>query len=199
MNYLKMLVEDFHSVVIATIDESYHPVTRVIDMMIYDANTVYFLTARGKAFYAQLMRDNYASLSAVKGKKAISLKGIVENIKKDKLDEIFLKNPYMQSIYPKDTRDVLEVFKFVSADGEYFDISNPSKIFRKFFSIGKNKINTSLYRVLDGCDKCEECIPKCPQGCITLMNDSIHIEEKHCLHCNRCVELCPRKAIKKMR
>ena len=50
--YLKSLVEDIHSTTIATIGADGHPQTRVIDMMLYDERGVYFLTARGKAFYA---------------------------------------------------------------------------------------------------------------------------------------------------
>ena len=54
-DYLKLLVEDIHSATMATIGADGHPQTRVIDMMLYDEQCVYFLTAKGKAFYAQLM------------------------------------------------------------------------------------------------------------------------------------------------
>ena len=33
MNYLKMLVDDFHSTVVATLDQQGYPQTRAIDMM----------------------------------------------------------------------------------------------------------------------------------------------------------------------
>ena len=54
-DYLKLLVESIHSTTIATIGADSHPQTRVIDMMLWDEQGVYFLTAKGKAFYAQLM------------------------------------------------------------------------------------------------------------------------------------------------
>ena len=54
-DYLELLVENIHSTTIATIGADGHPKTRVIDMMLYDEQGVYFLTAKGKAFYAQLM------------------------------------------------------------------------------------------------------------------------------------------------
>ena len=63
-NYLELLVENIHSTTIATIGADGHPQTRVIDMMLYDEQGVYFLTARGKAFYAQLMEQGYIALSA---------------------------------------------------------------------------------------------------------------------------------------
>lgn len=61
-DYLKLLVEGIHSTTIATIGADGHPQTRVIDMMLYDKQGVYFLTARGKAFYTQLMAQGYIAL-----------------------------------------------------------------------------------------------------------------------------------------
>ena len=124
VQYLKSLVENIHSTTIATIGADGHPQTRVIDMMLYDEQGVYFLTAKGKAFYAQLMEQGYIALSATKDKISISLRGKIKNIGSEKLDEIFEKNTYMQSIYPGDTRSALEVFCLYEADGEYFDISD---------------------------------------------------------------------------
>ena len=49
MEYLKMLVEEFHSTTVATLGEDGHPQTRVIDMMHYEEDGVFFLTARGKS------------------------------------------------------------------------------------------------------------------------------------------------------
>ena len=97
--YLKLLVEGIHSTTIATIGADGHPQTRVIDMMLYDERGVYFLTAKGKAFYAQLMEQGFIALSATKDKKAISLRGKVKNIDSEKLDILFEKNPYMKQIY----------------------------------------------------------------------------------------------------
>ena len=108
--YLKILVEDIHSTTVATIGADGHPQTRVIDMMLYDEKGVYFLTAKGKVFYEQLMEQQYIAISATKDKMAISLRGQVKNIGYEKLDAIFEKNTYMQKIYPDDTRSALQVF-----------------------------------------------------------------------------------------
>lgn len=115
--YLRVLVEDIHSTTVATIGADGHPQTRVIDMMLWNEKGVYFLTAKGKEFYAQLMEQNYISLSAVKEKRSISLRGKIRNIHSEKLDEIFEKNTYMQGIYPGDTRSALEVFQLYEAEG----------------------------------------------------------------------------------
>lgn len=91
-NYLKLLVEQLHSTTVATHGADGHPQTCVIDIMLWDAQGVYFLTARGKAFYAQLVEQKFIALSATQGKIAVSLRGRVKNIGSEKLDEIFEKN-----------------------------------------------------------------------------------------------------------
>ena len=135
------------------------PQTRVIDMMLYDEQGVYSLTARGKAFYAQLMEQGYIALSATKDKISISLRGKIKNIGSEKLDEIFEKNTYMQSIYPGDTRSALEVFCLYEADGEYFDISDPAHIVRDSFTVGKEAPEAPGYYCLH-CGRCAESCPK---------------------------------------
>ncbi|MFC2662183.1 MAG: pyridoxamine 5'-phosphate oxidase family protein [Eubacterium sp.] len=137
MDYMKILVEDIHSTVVATIGNDGHPVTRCIDMMLWDEKGVYFLTARGKEFYSQLMEQQYISLSAIENKRCISLAGSVENIGTEKLDEIFQKNSYMQAIYPGDSRAALEVFRIYDAEGNFFDISDPAHVTRGTFTAGR--------------------------------------------------------------
>lgn len=115
--YLKKLVEEIHSATVATVGADGHPQTRVIDMMLWDGNGVYFLTAKGKEFYSQIMDQEFIAVSATKDKISISLRGKVKNIGKDKLDEIFEKNDYMKKIYPGETRLSLEVFCLYEAEG----------------------------------------------------------------------------------
>ncbi len=198
MDYLKILVEEIHSTVIATIDKNGHPVTRVIDMMLYDENGVYFLTAKGKEFYEQLMEQQYVSISSIKDKRAISLAGKVENIDAEKLDEIFEKNTYMQKIYPGDTRTALEVFRIHSAEGNFFDISDPSHVTRGTFTIGDMETRIAGYFVQEGCIGCGSCADVCPQNCINVSEMPAVIDQNRCLHCGRCVEICPEKAIIKL-
>lgn len=194
-DYLKMLVEQIHSTTIATIAPDGHPQTRVIDMMLWDESGVYFLTAKGKAFYEQLMEQKYIALSATKDKISISLRGRIQNIGTEKLDEIFEKNTYMQGIYPKDTRSALEVFRIYEAEGEYFDISEPSHIVRDSLIIGNAKKTEVGYYIGKGCVGCKKCQEVCPQKCIDISQIPAVIDEKHCLHCGRCMEYCPEHAV----
>ena len=196
--YLKMLVEDFHSTTVATIGADSHPQTRIIDMMLWDDNGVYFLTAKGKAFYDQLMEQLYVAVSATKDKKAISLRGRIENIGSEKLDEIFEMNTYMQQIYPGETRTALEVFRICEAQGEYFDISDPSHVLRASIQIGSPVMQRSVYYVGKDCIGCKLCYSVCPQKCIDISGTPVVINQNHCLHCGRCAEICPKQTIRKV-
>lgn len=195
-DYLRILVEDIHSCVVATIDENGHPITRVIDMMLYDEKGVYFLTAKGKVFYEQLMNQKYISLSCVKGQKSISLSGHVRNIGHEKLDEIFEKNPYMKKIYPKDTRNILQVFILDKGEGQFFDISNPSHITRGLIQLGDVKTKPSGYFITSACIQCGKCLQVCPQQCIDCtVAPPAQIDQNRCLHCGQCEPICPVQAI----
>ena len=196
-DFLRMLVEEIHSAVIATVGADGHPQTRVIDMMLWDEEGVYFLTAKGKAFHAQLIEQGYVALSAVKGKKSVSLRGKTEPIGSEKLGEIFEKNPYMQGIYPGDTRAALEVFRLYEAQGEYFDISDPAHVRRDSFVIGRAEKNSAGYFVGPGCIGCKLCYSKCPQKCIDISGKPVVIQQQNCLHCGNCYEICPVRAIEK--
>ena len=197
MEYLKILVDDIHSTTVATIGSDGHPQTRIIDMMYYDEEGVYFLTAKGKAFYDQLMEQKYVAISATQGKIAVSLRGKVKNIGKKNLDIMFEKNPYMKKIYPGDTRDAIEVFQLYEAQGEYFDISNPSNIVRDTITIGEAETVQTGYFVGKDCIGCKVCASVCPQKCIDISTVPVVIHQNHCLHCGRCAEACPKQCIEK--
>lgn len=196
-DYLKLLVEDMHSAVAATVDADGRPQTRVIDMMLWDENGVYFLTAKGKAFYSQLTEQGYIALSAVKGKRSISLRGKIRNIGSEKLNEIFEKNPYMQSIYPGDTRAALEVFCLYEAEGEFFDIGDPAHVRRDGITIGREKAEQHGYFVGTACLGCKLCYSVCPQKCIDITKTPVEIDRNRCLRCGRCAEVCPQRAVER--
>lgn len=95
---LHTLQADIHSVVFATLDEQGLPQTCVIDLMLSDEGGLYFLTARGKSFYERLTARPFAALTGMKGRDtlssvAISLRGTVKNVGRERLEEIFERNP----------------------------------------------------------------------------------------------------------
>lgn len=104
---LEILVKQIHTTVVATVDENSTPVTCDIDMMDFDENGLYFLTAKGKSFYKRLSSNPNVALTGMKGSDtmstvAISVKGKVKEIGSGKLLDLFEKNSYMKDIYPTD-------------------------------------------------------------------------------------------------
>lgn len=199
---LKILQEDIHTTVVATIDDKGMPYTCAIDMMLLEDNYLYFLTARGKSFYQRLMSHPRIALTGLKGEDtmssiAISMQGKVKNMGHEKLQDIFEKNTYMNQIYPnQQARDALEVFQIYEYNGEYFDLSQ-KPIFRQSFSVG-NKIKHYEYVITNKCIGCLECYHVCPQKCIDITIQPVIIQQNHCLHCGKCYEVCPVQAIKKV-
>ena len=145
--YLKVLVEEIHTAVVATVDGEGLPVTAAIDMMDFDENGLYFLTAKGKSFYDRLTKRGYIALTAVKGADtmtsvAVSVRGKVKEIGESNLWRLFEKNPYMRDIYPtEESRRALTVFKLYEGNGEWFDLSK-KPIERASFSFGGSERKT---------------------------------------------------------
>lgn len=193
--YLNLLVNEIHSAAVATLDADGRPQTRVIDMMLWDEGGVYFLTAKGKEFYRQLTEQGFLALSAAKDGVSVSLRGKIRCIHAERLDEIFEKNPYMKRIYPGGTRAALEVFCLYEAQGEFFDIRDPSRVSRDRFAIGHAAPSAAGYYVGDGCIGCRLCFSVCPQKCIDTACTPVRIDQNRCLHCGRCAEICPRQTI----
>ena len=200
IDYLKYIVEEIHTTIVATVDSEGLPVTAAIDMMNYDESGLYFLTAKGKSFYARLKDKGYMALTGIKGEDtmscvAVSVRGKVSEIGFDYLPALFEKNPYMNEIYPTEqSRQALTVFKLYEGDGEWFDLSQ-KPIERASFSFGKGKERQEGYHINDNCIGCGRCIEVCPQSCIKSDNIPFEIEQKHCLHCGNCFDVCPADAI----
>lgn len=204
-DYLKILKEEIHSVVIATVDEKGHPAARVIDIMLTDEDSLYFITAKGKAFYTQLQENPYIALSGMCGregtmnKKAVSIRGKAVCIGSEKLEEVFRENPYMAEIYPQEeSRTALEVFRVAEGSGEYFDLS-VKPIYRDTFILGRGqkKEEPGGYFITKKCRGCGLCEAKCPQKCIDTTGEPWVIHQENCLHCGNCMEACPYGAVER--
>ncbi len=212
--YLQILRNEIHSTVFATVDEKGRPHTRVIDIMLADDDSLYFITAKGKAFYDELIKQKFVAISGMAGgedcdvahasmeKKAISVRGHVEEIGSEKLDEVFEKNPYMAEIYPdENSRTALTVFRISDGEGEFFDLST-KPITRESFILGngidgKKTLKEYGYIITEKCRGCRICYSKCPQKCIDMSNKPFVIQQEHCLHCGNCMSVCPFGAVEK--
>lgn len=202
INYLKYIVEQIHTTVVATVDEEGLPVTAAIDMMDYDDHSLYFLTAKGKNFYDRLKKKGYLALTGMKGEDtmssvAVSLGGKVRELGADLLPHLFEKNPYMNEIYPDAaSRTALTVFQIYEGNGEWFDLSR-KPIERASFTFGDAKEKQEGYFVTDQCIGCKLCYSKCPQKCIDISVKPVIIHQENCLHCGNCYEVCPARAVEK--
>lgn len=194
-DYLRILAEDIHSVVLSTLDDDGRPVTRAIDIMRWDEKGLYFLTAQGKNFYDQLEDQKFVALTGVKDGRAVSLRGFVECLDGQYLEEIFNTHPYMQKIYPEGTRKVLKVFRLYQAEGMYFDITDPAHVYTDTISYGGARSTAGFYTAGAACIGCGRCAFVCPQNAIDLSTVPVQIDRHHCLRCGQCADACPVGAI----
>lgn len=212
--YLQILRDEIHSTVFATLDENGRPHTRVIDIMLADDSSLYFITAKGKAFYEELTKQRFAAVSGMTGgdgggvehatmeKKSISVRGRVEEIGSSKIDEVFEKNPYMSEIYPDvNSRTALTVFRLSDGEGDFFDLSTKPVTRDKFILgnglDGNKELSVHGYFITDKCSGCRICYSKCPQKCIDTGQKPFVINQTNCLHCGTCMSVCTFEAIEK--
>lgn len=202
LDFFEIIQNDVHSTVIATVDDDGFPVTCVIDIMDYDSDGLYFLTAKGKNFYNRLIDRKYLSLTGMKGSDtmhciSVSLRGKVREIGNKRLGQLIDKNPYMNEIYPTvQSKQALTVFQIYEGTGEYFDLSK-KPIERYSFSFGgENKIQHGYY-INGKCTGCGKCRKVCPQNCIDISDGKAEIRQSNCLHCGNCINACPFRAVEK--
>lgn len=186
----------------ATVDEYGNPQIRNISAIHYEADAMYFFTARGKNFCRELLADGRVQiLGYTKYKEMIRLSAkaepVVEEEQEHWIDTIFEEQPYLINVYPENTRKLAGiVFQITDAKIEYFHLGvNP--IFRESYTIGKGHISPKGYQITDACIGCGNCMKNCPQRCIE-KGTPYKIQQEHCLHCGNCHEVCPVKAVERM-
>lgn len=198
--YLRFLHEGIRDCAFATIDGDGRPTIRIIDIMLHDRESVYFLTARGKDFYRQIVEQEFVAVTGQRDYRMVSLRGAVRPVDHAVIDEMFEQNPDMAVLYPGETRHVLEPFQLYAGNGEYLDLT-VRPVVHETFAFGEAVPAVlpafGAYRVTDACTRCGACLPACPQSCISLANGDgpAHIEPTHCLRCGACAETCLHNAI----
>lgn len=190
------ILRSIKDVAFATVDKEGHPHNRIIDVMLIEENTLYFCTARGKNFYEELITSKRVAIVGLNPEyKMISLRGSIQKLDHQKkwIDKIFEANQSMNTVYPGDSRYILEAFCIADAEIEWFDLGvNP--IYRKSFTTGNEKITPKGFFITEDCIQCDTCASGCPQQCIT-SGEPYLINQENCLHCGYCFENCPVSAI----
>ena len=188
------LLREIRDTAMATVAEDGTPRIRIIDTMLVKDEKLYFLTARGKEFYRELMQTGQVAVTGLNARwETVRLEGKVKNIGHEYLNEIFDKNPSMNSVYPGDSREILEVFCLYEGQGEYFCLAD-HPIVRKSFCFGSSSRTQRGYRIGTTCIGCGTCVSVCPQEAID-EGSPFRIRQENCLHCGRCFEKCPVKAV----
>ena len=185
----------------ATVDKHGLPQIRNISAIHYEDGCFYFFTAKGKDFCKELLDDgNVQVLGYTKFKEMIRLSGkaiaVSSEENKKWISVIFEEQPYLQNVYPNDTRDIGQVFMLKDASIEYFNLGvNP--IFREQYIIGNGVSINKGYVINSSCTECGLCAEGCPQSCVAV-GSPYRIRPEHCLHCGRCAEICPSQAIERL-
>ena len=199
--YCLRFLREVRDVAFATTDEAGLPAVRIIDVMMAEGGRLYFVAARGKAFYADVMRTRFVAIVGQSPDfRTCRLRGAVEHPDDEAeqhrlVDRIFELNPSMQELYPGDSRYVLEAFYLQDAQGEYFDLSG-TPIVRVPFALGSAREAVAGFAITDRCVGCGACAEACPEQCI-VAGSPYEIAQVHCLRCGRCAEVCPHDAIER--
>ena len=182
----------------ATVDKTGAPQIRCISAIHYEPDSLYFFTARGKAFCDELLSDGRVQILAyTRFKEMIRLSGraVPAQGQTEKINTIFSEQPYLANVYPGETRNIGIIFELKDFTVEYFNLGvNP--IFRETYCVGRGAAPQKGYRRTDGCIGCGTCLEHCPQKCIEV-GSPYRIQPEHCLHCGACYENCPVKAVEK--
>lgn len=184
----------------ATVDEDGAPQVRNISAIHYEGTTLYFLTARGKYFAEQLKRDGRVQiLGYTKYKETIRLSGKAEIVPEDEQkkwrDVLYAEQPYLENVYPGETKEIDVMYKLENYTIEYFCLST-RPITREYFTVGDASLKKKGYRITDACIGCGTCQRSCPQDVIS-EGSPYSIDEGHCLQCGNCYEKCPVQAIER--
>lgn len=183
----------------ATVDQEGNPQVRVVSARYFEGTTMYFLTARGKAFARQMENNPHVAIIGFdeKANDMVRLTGIVERVPEKEQEHYRTKmyelQPYLEHVYPGETKRIDVMYRITEYTLEYFTLAT-HPISREYFEIGKTKRYPKGYLITDRCIGCGICQTVCPQKVIT-EGTPFKIQQNHCLQCGNCFENCPASAI----
>lgn len=185
----------------ATVDADGAPQVRNISAIHYEGTDLYFLTARGKPFARQLLRDGRVQISGyTRFKETIRLSGRALPVPEAEQirwrNVIYAEQPYLENVYPGETKNIDTIFVIKDYTIEYFCLST-QPITREYFAVGNAEIRPKGYEIDELlCVACGTCAGVCPQSAVAA-GETYRILPNHCLHCGNCFDICPVGAVER--
>lgn len=183
----------------ATVDVEGRPHVRVVSARYFLGTTMYFLTARGKAFARQLGDKSYVAFIGFdeKANDMVRIWGMAERIPDDEQEkyrtEMYRRQPYLENVYPGETKEIDVMYRIPAYTMEYFTLKT-HPITRETFEVSGGEQYPKGYLITDECIGCGTCQTVCPQHVIAEGTPFV-IDQHHCLQCGNCFENCPVQAI----
>ena len=187
----------------ATVDEDGAPQVRNISAIHYEGTDIYFLTARGKSFARQLYADGRVQISGyTRYKETIRVSGRAVEVPEEEQikwrDIIYKEQPYLENVYPGESKNIDTMFVIKDYTIEYFCLST-RPITREYFAVGNAVVKPKGYVITDTCIGCGKCFRVCPQGAVDKGDPKpFKIRQNNCLQCGNCFENCPVQAIERL-
>lgn len=187
----------------ATVDEDGAPQVRNISAIHYEGTDIYFLTARGKSFARQLYADGRVQISGyTRYKETIRVSGKAVEVPEGEQikwrNVLYQEQPYLENVYPGETKNIDTMFVIKDYTIEYFCLST-RPITREYFAVGNAVVKPKGYMITDACIGCGKCTQVCPQGAIDPGNPKPFVlRQNNCLQCGNCYENCPVQAIERL-
>lgn len=120
---LEILQNDMRVAIFATVDNQGKPHARPINIGVANEQGIFFMTSPKTDFYQQLQVNQNIAITALKQDdyliQVIRIEGKVQEIGREKLEEVLKDNPFVKHVYPNES-DIAAVQVFHLYDGEGF-------------------------------------------------------------------------------
>lgn len=127
--YFDILQNKIGAAVFATINEEHQPDSRYINIGVANDQGIFFMTSAASKFYAQLTSHPFVAITGMAKSEGeievIRIKGEVQMLGLEKLEEVLKDNPYVKDVYPdEEKRKNVQVFQVFKGTGNYMHLQN---------------------------------------------------------------------------